>query len=110
MFCPDEDHFDVKLRIFCEEFAHISAFAAYINTGWAGINVPWKRLWPSFGRIFSYGGMDIINYMERHCQLIKYTLLQDKVNRNLRDLSVAIIGSAKDGTRVAQPTLLTQLR
>ena len=29
-----------------------------------------------------------------------------KVNRSLRDLVVAIIGSAKDGIRVGGPTLL----
>lgn len=110
MHCPDETHFDENLRRFAEEFAHIPSFGPYIFTGWAGSNVPWKRLWPKFGRLFSYGGMDTTNHVERHWELIKYTLLQGKVNRSLRDLIVAIVGSAKDGTRVGQPTLLNQFK
>lgn len=54
--------------------------------------------------------MDTTNHVERHWELIKYTLLQGKVNRSLRDLIVAIVGSAKDGTRVGQPTLLNQFK
>jgi hypothetical protein len=108
MLCPDETHFDENLRRFCIEFQHIPSFATYINSGWAGINVPWRRLWPRFGRLFSYGGMDTTNHVERHWELIKYTLLRGKVNRSVRDLIVAIIGSAKDGTHLGQPTLLGQ--
>ena len=52
---------------------------------------------------FSYGGIDTTNHVKRHWELIKYTLLQWKVNRSLRDLIVTIIGSAKDGTRLGQP-------
>jgi hypothetical protein len=110
MLCPSEIHFDENLRRFCVEFQHIPTFATYINSGWAGINVPWRRLWPRFGRLFSYGGMDTTNHIERHWELIKYTLLHGKVNRSLRDLIVAIIGSAKDGTRLGQPTLLSQFK
>ena len=110
MLCPNESHFDENLRNFCVEFQHIPRFAIYINSGWAGINVPWRRLWPRFGRLFAYGGMDTTNHVERHWELIKYTLLQGKVNRSLRDLIVAIVGSAKDGTHVVQPTLLSQFK
>ena len=52
--------------------------------------------------------MDTTNHVERHWKLIKYTVLQNKVNRSLPDLILAIIGSAKDGTRIGQPTLLSQ--
>lgn len=52
--------------------------------------------------------MDTTNHVERHWELINYTVLQGKVNQSLRDLIVAIIGSAKDGTRIGQPTLLSQ--
>jgi hypothetical protein len=110
MLCPSEDHFDENLRRFCVQFQHIPTFAKYVISGWAGIHCPWRRLWPRFGRLFAYGGMDTTNHVERHWELIKYTLLQGKVNRSLRDLIVAIVGSAKDGTRVGQPTLLSQFR
>jgi hypothetical protein len=108
MICPDESHFDANLQRFCIEFQHVLIFATYITTGWAGLDVSWRRLWPRFGRLFPYGGMDTTNHVERHWELIKYTVLQGKVNRSLRDLIVAIIGSAKDGTRIGQPTLLSQ--
>jgi hypothetical protein len=110
MLCPSEDHFDENLGRFCVEFQHIPTFALYVNSGWAGLNCSWRRLWPRFGRLFAYGGMDTTNHVERHWELIKYTLLQGKVNRSLRDLIVAIVGSANDGTRVGQPTLLSQFK
>ena len=50
--------------------------------------------------------MDTTNHAECHWEWIKYTLLQDKVNRSLRDLIVAIIGNAADGIRVGGSTLL----
>jgi hypothetical protein len=49
--------------------------------------------------------MDTTNHIERHWKWIKYTLLQGKVNRALRDLIVAIVGSAADGSRIGRPTL-----
>lgn len=52
--------------------------------------------------------MDTTNHVERHWELIKYTVLQGNVNRSLRNLIVTIIGSAKDGTCIGQPTLLSQ--
>ena len=52
--------------------------------------------------------MDTTNHVERHWELIKYIVLQNKVNRSLPDLILAIIGSAKDGTRIGQPILLSQ--
>jgi len=54
--------------------------------------------------------MDTTNHVERHWELIKYTLHQGKVNRSLRDLIVAIVGTAKDGTHGVQPTLLSQFK
>ena len=110
MRCPNEDHFDENVRRLILEFNHIPTFGAYLSTGWTGVNVPWRRLWPKFGRLFSYGGMDTTNHIERHWEFIKYTLLQGKVNRCLRDLIVAIIGSAKDGIHVGQCTLLNQFK
>jgi hypothetical protein len=52
--------------------------------------------------------MDTTNHVEQHWELIKYIVLQCKVNRSLRDLIMAIIESTKDGTRIGQPTLLSQ--
>jgi len=67
-------------------------------------------MWPKFGRLFSYGGMDTTNHVERHWKWIKYTLLQGKVNRSVRDLIVAIIGSVADGSRIGGPTLLDHFK
>ena len=108
MICLDESHFYANLHRFCIEFQHVPTFATYISSGWIGHNVSWRRLWPRFGRLFPYGGMDTTNHVERHWELIKYTVLQGKVNQSLRDFIVAIIGSAKDGTLIGQPTLLSQ--
>ena len=52
--------------------------------------------------------MDTTNLVERHWELIKYNVLQGKVNRSLQDLIMTIIGSAKDRTPIGQPTLLSQ--
>ena len=110
MYCPNEGHFDENLRRFILEFHHIPLFKQHTSTGWTGAHVPWKRLWPRFSRLFNYGGVNTTNHIERHWEFIKYTLLQGKVNRCLRDLIVALIGSAENGTRAGQPTLLNQFK
>ena len=106
MHCPQEQQFDKNLKRFYERFQHISNVRDYIEKGWAGEDVPLRRLWPRFGRLFTYGGMDTTNHIERHWEWIKYNLLQGKVNRALRDLIVVIVGSAADGSRIGGPTLL----
>ena len=50
--------------------------------------------------------MDTINHIERHWEWIKYILLQGKVNRALRDLIVAIVGSAVDGSKISEYIIL----
>ena len=50
--------------------------------------------------------MDTTNHIERHWEWNKYTLLRRKVNRALRDLIVAIVGSATNENRIGGPTLL----
>ena len=106
LHCPDESHFEVHLQKLYNDFQYIPTVNIYLRSEWSDLDVPWRALWPKFGRLFSYGGMDTTNHVERHWEWIKYTLLQGKINRSLRDLIVAIIGSAADGTRVGGPTLL----
>ncbi|XP_024400655.1 uncharacterized protein [Physcomitrium patens] len=106
MHCPQEEHFNLNLQKFYEDFGHIPGVKDYIQKGWAGETTPWRKLWPRFGRLFAYGGIDTTNHVERHWEWIKYTLLQGKVNRSLRDLIVAIVGSAADGSRIGGPTLM----
>lgn len=48
--------------------------------------------------------MNRTNHAERHWEWIKYSLLGAKINRKLRDLVVAIIGSVADETRVSGAT------
>ena len=50
--------------------------------------------------------MKTTNYIERHWKWIKYTLLQGKVNRALKDLIIAIVDSVADGSRIGGPILL----
>ena len=97
--CPREDHFEENVRKLYTDFEHILGLEEYMRCGWVGDTVPWRSLWPKFGRLFEYGGMDTTDHVERHWEWIKYTLLQGNVNRSIRDLIVAIIGSAADGSR-----------
>ena len=106
MHCSKEEHFEENLKKLYEDFQHIPSVAEYMEAGWAGRRVQWRNLWPRFGRLFAYGGMDTTNHIERHWEWIKYSLLQAKVNRALRDLIIAIVGSAEDGSRIGGPTLV----
>ena len=106
LHCAVEVNFDFNVQIFFRAFEAIPGVIQYIHSGWTSPFSPWRSLWPKFGRMFPYGGMDTTNHIERHWEWIKYSLLMGKVNRSLRDLVVAIMGSAKDGTRVGGPTLL----
>jgi hypothetical protein len=54
--------------------------------------------------------MDTTNHVERHWELIKYTLLKGKVNHALRDLIIALVGSAKDRSRASQSTLINDFK
>lgn len=110
LHCPNENHFDENVKRFCEAFKHIPGVVPYIQSGWTNLNVPWRDMWPKYGRLFAHGGMDTTNHIERHWEFIKYTLLQGKVNRSLRDLVVAIMGSAADGSRVGGPTLMDHFK
>ena len=96
MHCPQEQQFDKNLKRFNENFQYVPNMGNYIKKGWAGEDVPWRRLWPRFGRLFTYEDMDTTNHIERHWEWIKYTLLQGKVNRALRVLIVAIVGSVAE--------------
>jgi len=82
MHCPKEEHFEDNLKKFYEDFQHIPSMANYMEAGWVGQNVQWRKLWPRFGRLFAYGGMDMTNHIGsgRHWEWIKYTLLHGKVN------------------------------
>jgi hypothetical protein len=44
MHCLVEEHFDDNLKKLYRDFQHISNVADYIDAGWAGKNVPWRRL------------------------------------------------------------------
>ena len=110
MHCSSEITFDYELERFYDEFKDIEGVVIYIQSGWANHGVPWRSMWPTWGRLFRYGGMDTTNHVERHWEWIKYSLLGAKVNRKLRDLVMAIIGSAADGTRVGGATLIDHFK
>ena len=106
LYCPVETHFDFNVQNLFRAFEAIPEVIQYVHLGWTSPFSPWRSLWPKSGRMFSYGGIDTTNHVERHWEWIKYSLLMGKVNRSLRDLVVAIIGSANDGIRVGRPTLI----
>jgi hypothetical protein len=66
MHCPNEDHFEANLRTLYVDFQHVPNNEAYIKNGWIGGHVPWRKLWPRFGRLFAYGGMDTTNHQGCH--------------------------------------------
>ena len=67
-------------------------------------------MWPTWERLFRYGGMDTTNHVECHLEWIEYSLLSAKVNRKLRYLVVTIIGSVAYGTRVGGATLIDNFK
>lgn len=75
MHCPKEEHFNENLRKFYEDFQYIPSVRDYIEIGWIGEIMPWRRLWLRFGRLFAYGCIATINHIECHWKWIKYTLL-----------------------------------
>ena len=83
MHCPNESHFKVYVQKLYNDFQHISTVNAYLRSGKNDPDVLWKTLWPKFRKNIFYGGMDTINHVERHWELIEYTLLQGNLNRSL---------------------------
>lgn len=110
MCCPSEEQFNYNVQKLYIDFKHMPNVIAYLEAGWTGVSVPWRSLWPKWGRLFNYGGMDTTNHIERHWEWIKYSLLQGKVNCSLRNLIVSIIGSASDGTKMGGPTLVDHFK
>jgi hypothetical protein len=76
-----------------KHYRHIEGVVLYIKKGCANKGVPWKNLWPTVGRLFTYGGGDTTNHVEYHCEWIKYILLSGKVNHSIQDLIITIMGS-----------------
>ena len=110
MHCSSEITFDYELERFYDKLKDIEGVVIYIQFGCANHEVPWRSVWPTWGRFFRYGGMDKTNHVERHWKWIKYSLLGAKVNRKLRDLVVAIIENVADGTRVGGITLIDHFK
>jgi hypothetical protein len=76
-----------------KQYRHIEGVVFYIKKGCTNKGVPWKKLWPTFRRLFTYGGGDTTNHVEYHWEWIKYILLSGMVNHCIRDLIVTIMGS-----------------
>ena len=108
--CSSEITFDYELERFYDEFKDIEGVVIYIKSGWANHRESWRNMWPTWRRLFRYGDIDTTNHVEHHWEKIKYSLLGAKVNRKLRDLVMAIIGSAADGTRVGGATLIDHFK
>jgi hypothetical protein len=83
MHCSSEITFDYELEMFYDEFKDIEGVVIYIQFGWANHGVSWKSMWPTWGRLFRYGGINTTNHVKRHWKWIKYSLLGAKVNRKL---------------------------
>ena len=63
-------------------------------------------MWPKFGKLFLYGGMNTTNHIEEHWEWIKYTLLQGKVNWSLQNLMIVIIGCIVNKCHIGSLTLM----
>ena len=64
MHYPVEKHFDDNVKKLYEDFQHISNIVYYIDADWVGESIPWRKLWPRFGQLFAYGGMNTTNYIK----------------------------------------------
>lgn len=47
-----------------KHYEHIESVTLYKAKGWANKGVPWKKLWSTFGRLFTYGDANTSNYVE----------------------------------------------
>ena len=66
MHCLSKITFNYELERFYDEFKDIESVVIYIQSGWTNHGVPWRSMWPIWGRLFHHGGMDITNHVKRH--------------------------------------------
>ena len=100
MYSPTLQDFNARYAALLDDFSAYGGVGPYVTNGWCGPRCQWRRMWPRFGRLFPHGGMETTNLVERLWQHIKYTLLDGQINRNIRDLLIALVGDAKTGTRM----------
>ena len=64
--CSSEITFDYKLERFYDEFKDTEGVVIYIQSGGANHGVSWKSMWPTWGTLFRYGGIETTNHVEHH--------------------------------------------
>jgi hypothetical protein len=60
-----ESEFNSKYEIFKEKYDKELAVLKYVASGWAGMDVPWYRIWPIFHRKFQHGHVNTTNLVEQ---------------------------------------------
>ena len=40
MHCPQKDHFDENVELFCNDFKYIPGVVPYIQMGWTNVGIP----------------------------------------------------------------------
>ena len=96
MYCSKEEEFNQVYGSILEVYKEHKNVCLYIKNCWC--NDTWKKTWPKFGRMFSYGHVDTTNIVERHWQYIKYTAFKGRINRPITDLVHALIGDSVTGS------------
>ena len=99
MQCITESSFNAMCEELRVEYAAKPGVWQYIG-GWCGLTCVWRKLWPMFGRMFSYGHVDTTNIVERHWQFIKYTALRGRISRSITDLLHVLIGDSETSTYI----------
>ena len=96
MYCSKEEEFNEVYASILEVYKEHKNVCIYIKNCWC--NDTWKKTWPKFGRMFSYGHVDTTNIVERHWQYIKYIAFKGRINRPIIGLVHALIGDSVIGS------------
>ena len=98
MQCHSEEQFNEMYEVVVDKFKDVPSVIALLEKSWCGTTCNWRRMWPKFGRLFSYGNVDTNNIVERHWQYIKYTALRGRINRSITCLLQTLIGDSVSGS------------
>jgi hypothetical protein len=92
MFCNSELQFNATYESFKKTYDKEPAVLQYVATGWAGLDIAWRSMWPLYNHKFQHGYVNTTNLVERLSCYVKYTLLKGEVNKRLDVLIWGIVG------------------
>ncbi|XP_024531422.1 uncharacterized protein LOC112346522 isoform X1 [Selaginella moellendorffii] len=105
MMAPSEADFDNLWNKFKEDYGGFKEIVDYLEMGWLGSHCAWRRIWPTFGRLFEHGNVETINIVSYLWLFIKYSLFGGRMNQSNCDLLLALVGSALTSSKPEGGTL-----